>query len=648
MLSPVLVDILRPLTPRGSRPAKTTVGEATPVLALIIKDGHDELGAALGWSGPSGEGGWARMTQGELGRFSGELTPTEVGRHRVVVQAWTDRYAGWRRDVVKRAAAGQDLTVELEVGARHLDHLVQRATSSGSAAGGLRAAAAGLRDGSLTVDARLAAGLRPDAIAAAAALVPDWDLSEAEVALWVDRERAGFSAWYELFPRSYGGFGGVIEELPRLEALGFDVLYLPPIHPIGHTYRKGRNNTLDPEPGDPGSPWAIGSEEGGHDAIHPELGDEADFLELVAAAQRHGMEVALDYALQCSPDHPWVRQHPEWFTRLPDGSIRYAENPPKKYQDIYPIDFWPEDTADRRALWTACREVLVHWVDLGVRIFRVDNPHTKPFAFWEWLIASVQEEHPDVIFLAEAFTDPPRMLALGEIGFTQSYTYFTWRHSRWELEQYLGELASAPSVDTMRPNFWPNTPDILEGVLRDGPLGAFALRFVLASTLTPNYGIFSGFELGENLPASADNTEYWDSEKYQVVKRDYGAQPNLSPLISAVNASRRRHPALRTLRTLRFHGCDNDQLLVYSKTSEGTGTAGGRDIVLVVVNLDPRSPQAGTLDLEIGALGLGDGAPYTAHDELTDTAYSWTGRHPWVYLNPAVGQPAHLLHLRPG
>ncbi len=636
----MLIDILGPRTATGEWPAKATVGEATPVLAQIIKDGHDELGAAVTWTGPSGRRSRTRLELTELSRYAGELTATEVGCHRVVVQAWTDRFGSWRRDVVKRAVAGQDLTVELEVGAIHLDHLSDRAANA-VVASLLQGAARGLRDASSSVDTRLAAGLSPDVVAASEDVVPDWDLSDAEVELWVDRERAGASAWYELFPRSYGGFRGVIDQLPRLEALGFDVLYLPPIHPIGVAHRKGPGNTLDPEPTDPGSPWAIGGVEGGHDAIHPDLGTEADLVALLEAAGRHGLEVSLDFALQCSPDHPWVRDHPEWFSSLPDGSIRYAENPPKKYQDIYPINFWPEDKADRKALWKACREALLHWVDLGVRNFRVDNPHTKPFAFWEWLISSVHAEHPDLIFLAEAFTDPPRMQRLADVGFTQSYSYFTWRHSRDELTEYLTELSTPPLVDTMRANLWPNTPDILEGVLRDGPLSAFALRFVLAATLSPNYGIYSGFELGENLPASPDNTEYFNSEKYQIVERDFAEQPNLDGLIAAVNASRRRHKALRTMRTIRFHGSANDQLLVYSKTD---GTPGG-DVVLLVVNLDPWSPQAGHLDLDLAAVGLPEG-PVTAHDELTGTTYTWDDRFPWVRLDPAY-QAAHLLHLRP-
>jgi starch synthase (maltosyl-transferring) len=487
---------------------------------------------------------------------------------------------------------------------------------------------------------RLSAGLDDAVVEAASTVEAGWDRSQSDTeALWVDRLRAGHSAWYELFPRSYGGFRGVMKELPRLAEMGFDVLYLPPIHPIGQTHRKGKNNTLDALPDDVGSPWAIGSAEGGHTAIHPALGTEADFAALVDAAAEHGMDVALDYALQCSPDHPWVAAHPEWFNQLPDGSIRYAENPPKKYQDIYPINFWPERDADRRALWSACRDIFEHWIARGIRIFRVDNPHTKPLAFWAWVIADVHNRHPDVLFLAEAFTDPPMMAKLAEVGFSQSYTYFTWRYSRQELTEYLTTLTSPPLVDTMRPNFWPNTPDILEGMLRDGSLAAFALRFVLAATLTPNYGLYSGYELGENRPASPQNTEYLDSEKYQIVTRDFTREPNLDDLIRRVNRSRRLHRALQ-VPEVRFHPADNDAIVAYSRRSPD-----GKDVMLVVVNLDPSVPQAATLDLDLAAMGLPWDEPLDAHDELIDTTFVWQGPHPWVRLDPAQ-QPAHLLHLR--
>jgi starch synthase (maltosyl-transferring) len=455
----------------------------------------------------------------------------------------------------------------------------------------------------------------------------------------VDRERALVGAWYELFPRSYGGLQGAADELPRVAGMGFDVVYLPPVHPIGRSFRKGRNNTLDPGPDDPGSPWAIGSEEGGHTALHPELGTFDDFDAFVARARAAGMEVALDYALQCSPEHPWLKEHPEWFHHRPDGTIKYAENPPKKYQDIYPINMWPADDDDRMALWEACRDILFFWIGHGIRIFRVDNPHTKPFAFWEWAIAEVQRQYPDVLFLAEAFTRPKVMARLAEVGFSQSYTYFTWRNTKAEFVEYLTEIAHGPKADYMRPNFWPNTPDILSGPLRGGGPGAFKLRLVLAATMTPSYGIYSGYELGENQPAAETNEEYLESEKYEIKHRDFDAPGNLGSFIGAINNVRRRHPALQELTNIAFHHTNNDWLLAYSKTTQDRD-----DVVLVVVNLDPYNTHDDVLGLDLGLLGLPTDAPYEAYDELTGVTYVWSGANPYVRLAP--DQPAHVLHLR--
>ena len=422
--------------------------------------------------------------------------------------------------------------------------------------------------------------------------------------------------------------------------MGFDVVYLPPVHPIGRTARKGPDNTLDAGPDDPGSPWAIGSAEGGHAAVNPELGTIADFDAFVARAGRAGLEVALDYALQCSPDHPWVGEHPEWFHHRPDGSIKYAENPPKKYQDIYPLNLWPDDAGDRRALWQACKEVLAFWIGHGVRIFRIDNPHTKPLPLWEWMLPAVQAEHPDVIFLSEAFTRPKVMAKLAEVGFSQSYTYFTWRTHKGELREYVEELAYGPAADYLRPNFWPNTPDILSGPLRLGHAGVFKQRFVLAATLSPSYGIYSGYELCENEPASEFNEEYRHSEKYEVKHRDFEQPGSLAPFIARVNDARRRHPALADLANIRFEPGANDQILAYSKRSRD-----GTDVVLVAVNLDPFHVQQDTLGLDLGWLGLPGDAPYEAHDELTGATYIWEGSSPYVRLSP--DEPAHLLHLRP-
>ena len=458
--------------------------------------------------------------------------------------------------------------------------------------------------------------------------------------LWVDRERALVGAWYELFPRSEGGLGGAEKRLDAIAAMGFDVVYLPPVHPIGHTARKGPNNTRAARPGDPGSPWAIGSEAGGHTSLHPELGTFDDFDGFVAAAERLDLEVALDYALQCSPDHPWVREHPEWFHPRPDGTIRYAENPPKKYEDIYPINFWPQSPGAREALWSACKEIIDFWIGHGVRAFRVDNPHTKPIAFWAWLIPEVHVEHPDVIFLAEAFTRPPVMAKLAEVGFSQSYTYFTWRTFKPELIEYLDELCHGPKADFMRPNFWPNTPDILSGPLRLGPRAAFKLRLVLAATLVPSYGVYSGYELMENEPASEFNEEYLHSEKYEVKTRDWARPDSLAPFITRVNEIRRRHPAFAELRNLQFVDVSSDALLAYAKR-----TADSADVTLTIVNLDARQAHDGVLGLDLAVLGLPLDAPFEAHDELTDTTYVWNGPNQYVRLDPAI-EPAHILHLR--
>jgi starch synthase (maltosyl-transferring) len=422
--------------------------------------------------------------------------------------------------------------------------------------------------------------------------------------------------------------------------MGFDVVYLPPIHPIGTTSRKGADNTLEARPGDPGSPWAIGGPEGGHTAVAPELGTVADLQKLMARAGELGIEIALDYALQCSPDHPWVSEHPEWFHHRPDGSIAYAENPPKKYQDIYPINFWPSSEADRWALWEACRGIVEHWIEVGIRIFRVDNPHTKPMALWEWLIPTVKSGHPDVIFLAEAFTRPKVMAKLAEVGFSQSYTYFTWRNEAWEITEYLQELTAGPVADYMRPSFWPNTPDILAGPLRRGPPSAFKLRLVLAATMVPSYGIYSGYELFESEPASDANEEYSHSEKYEIKQRDWSRPDSLAPWIGLVNSIRRRHPAFWRLRNLTFHHSSNTRILAYSKHTEDRS-----DVVLTVVNLDPLATHEATLGLDMGALGLAQDALFEVVDELTGKVFGWSGPNPYVRLDPSQ-EPAHVLHLR--
>jgi starch synthase (maltosyl-transferring) len=460
----------------------------------------------------------------------------------------------------------------------------------------------------------------------------------------VERERARFSTWYELFPRScgsregrHGTFEDVIDELPRIAKMGFDVLYLPPIHPIGRVERKGRNNNPVAEPGDVGSPWAIGAKQGGHDAIHPELGTLEDFRRLVEEAKAFGIEIAMDLAFQCAPDHPWVEAHPDWFEVRPDGSVQYAENPPKKYQDIYPLHF---EGSGWRELWAELLRVVLHWTDQGIRVFRVDNPHTKPYRFWEWLIREVREQHPDTLFLAEAFTRPRVMHELARLGFSQSYTYFTWRHTREELLEYVEDLTRGEPADFMRPNFWPNTPDILPEPLQVGGPPVFRLRLALAATLTASYGIYGpAFELCEATPRSPGSEEYLDSEKYQLRQWDLESRHSLAPLITRFNRIRRENPALQRNDTLRFLEIDNPELIAYAKTSPDG------DAIVVVVNLDPHHERSGWLELPLAELGLEGDRGYQMHDLLSDARYFWHGPRNWVQLDPASA-PAHVFRVR--
>ncbi|HEX5367186.1 MAG TPA: alpha-1,4-glucan--maltose-1-phosphate maltosyltransferase [Acidimicrobiales bacterium] len=636
MLGRITIDAVRPSTPSGDMAAKVVVGERVTVSADIFRDGHDLLAARVRWR-RLGKARWRSSPLHHVvnDRWEGELRAKDVGGHQMVVEAWRDRFATWRHDVEIKVANGDDVELELEEGARILE---QRAATLGPRARKrVLGAVTGLRRASWTVPVRLNAGL-DERVVALVSGSPDADVTAVALPLRVDRPLAGHSAWYELFPRSEGGLAGATKRLPAVAEMGFDVVYLPPVHPIGVTGRKGPGNTLGAGPDDPGSPWAIGSGQGGHTAIAPELGTIDDFRAFVGEARALGLEVALDYALQCSPDHPWVTEHPEWFHRRPDGSIRYAENPPKKYQDIYPLNFWPDRDADRAALWRACQDVLRYWIGEGVRVFRVDNPHTKPVAFWAWLIERIQRRHPDVIFLAEAFTRPKVMAKLAEVGFTQSYTYFTWRTAAWELRQYVEEVAHGRTADYLRPNFWPSTPDILAGPLRHGPPAAFLLRFVLAATLVSSYGVYSGYELFENEPASDANEEHLHSEKYEIRVRDWARPDSMAPFIATVNAIRRRHPAFRWLRNVRFHGSANDQFLVWTRGHVVDG-----DLVLVVVNLDPHNAQETVLELDLGAVGLPWQGPLPVTDELTGDTYLWDGGHPYVRLDPTRGQVAHIL-----
>ncbi|MDQ3107127.1 MAG: alpha-1,4-glucan--maltose-1-phosphate maltosyltransferase [Actinomycetota bacterium] len=643
MIGRIVIDDIRPRTPTRQYPAKCVVGEQVEVSADVFKDGHDLLAGRVLWR-PCDKKTWSEsrlaVDNAGLDRWHASITPTTLGRHEFVVEAWVDHYATWRHKAEAKLGAGQEIETELEEGARLVEARAKKADSPEDKAH-LQMVARSLRDKAAAPRERLAPALTAQVRDRLDGPGTNKAVSKSEtVALWVDRERALFGAWYEFFPRSEGGFQGARNRLTAVAEMGFDVVYFPPIHPIGRQYRKGPNNTLTASDEDPGSPWAIGGTEGGHTAIHPDLGTFTDFEDVVHKAHELGMEIALDYALQCSPDHPWVIEHPEWFHHRPDGTIAYAENPPKKYQDIYPINFWPDKEADRKALWDACKAILDFWIAKGVRIFRVDNPHTKPMAFWEWCIAAVQAEHAEVLFLAEAFTRPKVMAKLAEVGFTQSYTYFTWRTGADELREYVEELADSAKTDFMRPNFWPNTPDILAHPLRNGTPAAFKLRAVLAATLTPSYGIYSGFELSENEPMSDANEEYFHSEKYEVRTREWDDPRSIADCLTKLNTIRRRHSALQRLRNIRFHGSSNPQLLVFSKRSDD-----GTDVVLTIVNLDPWNAQEGTLDLRLDDLGVPDDLPYEAFDELSDRSFTWQGADPYVRLDP-YAEVAHVLQLR--
>jgi starch synthase (maltosyl-transferring) len=628
----------------GRFPAKRVAGDDVIVEADVFADGHDRIACEVLYRREK-DAGWqtAAMAPLDNDRWQGSFRVEEVGRYVFTVRGWVDEFATWRRGLEKKAAAGQDVSVELLTGTALVRSAAERAR--GKDARALLAAAAAL--GGEDPAARRVEQALDAALAETVARHPDRSAAatcERELAVVVDRHRARFSAWYELFPRStateegrHGTFADVERLLPEIAAMGFDVLYLPPIHPIGRTHRKGPNNRPEAGPGDPGSPWAIGAEDGGHTAVHPELGTLADFRRLVERAREHGVEVALDVAFQASPDHPWVQEHPSWFRWRPDGKVQYAENPPKKYEDIYPFDF---DTPDWRALWDGLKGVFDFWIEKGVRCFRVDNPHTKPFAFWEWLIGEIKGRHPDVLFLSEAFTRPKVMYRLAKLGFTQSYTYFAWRNEREEIVEYFTELTRPPVSDFFRPNLWPNTPDILTEHLQQGGLPAFRARLVLAATLGASYGLYGpAFELGENRPRHAGSEEYLDSEKYQIRRWDRHAPHGLRDLVTRVNAARRAHPALQSDAGLHFHGADNEHLLCYSKA-----TADFSDVVLVVVNLDPGRIQSGWVDLDESELGLTPEQPFEVHDLLDGSSYPWRGRGNYVLLDP--DRPAHVFVVR--
>ncbi|HYD51518.1 MAG TPA: alpha-1,4-glucan--maltose-1-phosphate maltosyltransferase, partial [Gemmatimonadaceae bacterium] len=699
----ITIECVSPELEAGRYAVKRVVGDVVEVGADVFRDGHDVLVARILYKGPDEEA-WriAPMTYDFDGdRWYGTFTVDRIGRWTYTVESWTDLFATWRRDLRKKVDADQDVRVELLEGAELVRTAARRA-KFGAARATLQQTANVLADeADLSIAVRTHRALDDDLPALMAEFWPPRDATRyrRELTIQVDRERARFASWYEFFPRSavpveqptadsqrptaasetpapspqsptprHGTFKDAEALLPRIAELGFDVVYLPPIHPIGRQFRKGRNNTLNALPEDVGSPWAIGNEQGGHDAIEPALGTLEDFDRFVARARELGLEVALDYALQCSPDHPWVKAHPDWFVQRPDGSIKYAENPPKKYQDIYPINFWCED---RDSLWAACRDVLLHWCEHGVRTFRVDNPHTKPWAFWEWVIDEVQTRFPDAIFFAEAFTRPKKMNSLAKLGFTMSYTHFTWKNLWWELRPFMEEMTQGELGEYFRGNLFTNTPDILTEYLVHGGRPAFRVRLLLAATLSPLYGIYSGYELIENAPVRPGSEEYLDSEKYQLRPRDWNAPGNLNEEIRTLNALRRRAVALQRNRNLTFHESDNPTILFYRKAG-GLASSIARDVrrsapdalaqpaplaggieaawgddeadYLIAVNLDPSTVQVTMVNVPLEEMGLREDEPFVVRDMLTGARYTWRGRRNYVMLDPSVA-PGHVLRV---
>jgi len=638
----VVVENVKPCVDAGRFPAKRCAGERVDVEADVFIDGHEALRCMV-LHRRRGEVRWSETEMAFLGNdhWMASFDTPELGAYEYAVTAWPDAFLTWRHDLA-RWTDPDDVLVSLQVGAMIVRDTARRVR--GTDARELRAWQARLEAPGDPMSRRAEA--LDEALTALMMRYADrrFAVTSDTLVVTVDPPRAGFSAWYEMFPRSagsgktHGTFRDVEAMLPYVAGMGFDVLYLPPIHPIGTTKRKGRNNALAASSGDPGSPWAIGSAEGGHTAIHPELGSAADFRHLVAAARAQGIDVALDIAFQTAPDHPWVVEHPAWFRHRPDGSIQYAENPPKKYQDIYPLNF---ETEDWKALWTELKAVFEHWIGQGVTIFRVDNPHTKPYPMWEWLIGEIRREHPEVIFLAEAFTRPRPMHRLAKLGFSQSYTYFTWRTTKAELTEYFTELAHDESREYFRPNVWPNTPDILHAYLQSGLRAAFVARLVLAGTLCANYGIYGpAFELMEHVPRAPGSEEYRDSEKYEIKAWARDSASSLRPLIARLNAIRRTNPALHHNWRLHFHGFDNPAIICYSKTTQDMS-----NVILTLVNLDPRNRQSGWTDLALAEIGLDAFVPYEVHDLLTDARYRWQGSRNYVELRPTE-LPAHVLRVR--
>jgi starch synthase (maltosyl-transferring) len=639
--SRVIIEHVYPEIDCGRFAIKRVPGESVTVEATIFGDGHDAVSAVLFYR--DGDGEWCEAPMEPLfnDRWRGRFTVHEVGESCYTILAWADRFKSWSRDLVKRLDAGQDVSVDRVIGADLVEAAARQAPEP--VVEMLRSYSVHLRDPE--VDPILAMDPLLDELMFKHAERRFATRYEHELRVTVDPPRARFSTWYELFPRScspvegkHGTFRDVAAMVPRIASMGFDVIYLPPIHPIGETFRKGPNNNPVSRPGDLGSPWAIGGREGGHKAIHPQLGTLEDFHALVEAARQHDISIALDLAYQCSPDHPYVRKHPEWFRQRPDGTIQYAENPPKKYQDIYPFDFESEDW---EALWHELESVVRYWVEQGVHVFRVDNPHTKSFHFWEWMITRLKREYPDLIFLSEAFTRPSVMSYLAKLGFNQSYTYFTWRNTRWELMEYMTELTQTEVREYFRPNFWPNTPDILPEVLQLGGRPAFMQRLVLAATLAASYGIYGpAYELYENAPLEAGREEYLDSEKYVIRQRDLDQPGSLRDFITTVNRIRHENPALQTNEHLTFHHVDNEEIIAYSKHTPAMD-----NIVLTIVSMDPHHTQSGWLDLPLDQLGIEYHQPFLVEDVLNGHRYLWHGGRNYVELNPHT-TPAHIFRIR--
>jgi starch synthase (maltosyl-transferring) len=643
--SRTVIEQVQPEIDAGRFPIKRSVGEGVVVEAAVFGDGHDAISAVLKYRAEK-EPTWNEKPMEPLVNdlWRGEFTISQPDAYRYTIEAWVNRFVSWQKDLRKKIEAQQDVSVELLMGAEIMAETAKRA--NGSDAGELLELAKKFRAADLkTTDA--AQLISDERLVELMARYPDREhatVYERELRVVVDAERARFSTWYEMFPRSagepgrHGTFKDCEAQLERIARMGFDVLYLPPIHPIGRSFRKGKNNSTVCQPDDVGSPWAIGSAEGGHKSIHPALGTLEDFRRLVARADEMGIKIALDIAFQCAPDHPYISQHPEWFRHRPDGTIQYAENPPKKYQDIVPFDF---ECDAWESLWLELKSIFDYWIEQGVTIFRVDNPHTKAFPFWEWCLGELQAEHPGLIFLAEAFTRPHLLHRLAKIGFTQSYNYFPWRNTKDELTAYFTELSQGPVADFLRPNLWPNTPDILTEFLQTGGRPAFVIRLILAATLGPNYGIYGpAFELCEHTPREAGSEEYLNSEKYEIRTWDLKSPDSLEGVITQVNRVRRENTALQRNYHLKFHPTDNPQLLAYSKSTED-----GSDTVLVVINLSPYYVHSGWIELSLEDLGVPANQSFQMHDQLTNARFLWRGQKNYVQLNPQV-MPAHIFRLR--